>query len=409
MRVLVQLLDEGKNPKDDRVFGETLVRTGVLGTGHRPMPIEQYIREQLKKTPPNQSFRTSARGLRELYRLLGLIDDSGSTVVVTLEGHQARAFADRPMDAQQVEFWRKIIRNFRHDGGGTASHPYQVFLRLVAQLPGITRAKCALAFEARDDSSSELERIIELSKLSEDQIRAKIGVSKANWDNAKKVIPHIAEQLGDVIKTGQSFHLADAPGRASEGAVTSPKTKGATPVSIKRPRSSRSVTPDTIAMTGLADRDEPAVPPNLDPVAAAAAIDLRRKRIRRHNLLVRALSTRFAAVGMALSEDPFDILSVLGDVAILTEVKSLDGSQADERDQLQAALAQLLYYEAFLTTPVAGATLHKIACFEREITKDHQEFLNSLAIGSIWSVGDGNFAGDALATRVLRTYLKELC
>lgn len=410
LRCVIQVLQAGRNPKDDGVLGEAMVRAGVLGTGHTPMPVNKYIREQLKKSPSNQSFRTSARGLRELYRFLGLIDDSGPTLIVTREGRQAAAFAGRPLDAGQIEFWRRVISNFRHHGGGTTSHPYQMLLRLIARRPGITRAKCALALEARDDSPMELQRIVRLSKLPEDKIRAKISVSKANWDNAKKVIPHFAEQLRDVIKTGQTFRLADAPGRAADRVVAAPpEVKGrAAAAAPRRPRSSRLVTPDTIAAAGIADRDEPPVPPDLDPAAAAAAIALRRDRIRRHNLLVRAFSARLAAAGMTLSEDPFDVLAVLGEVAVLAEVKSLDGSPADERDQVQSALAQLLYYEAFLTVPVAGATIYKIACFERQITGDHQAFLNGLGIGTIWDAGGSRFAGDALAARILGRYLEEL-
>jgi hypothetical protein len=111
---------------------------------------------------------------------------------------------------------------------------------------------------------------------------------------------------------------------------------------------------------------------------------------------------------MTLSEDPFDILAVLGRVGLLTEVKSLDGTAADERDRVMDALAQLLYYEAFLTTPVNGAAIHKIACFEREISKEHQAFLNRHGIATIWAVGGDRFAGDALAVGILGRYLEEL-
>jgi hypothetical protein len=161
---IVRLLEEGKNPKDDGVLGQALLRAAVLATGHTPIPVKKYIREQLKKTRANQSFRTSARGLRELYRRLGLIDDSGERVIVTSEGRQATAFAGHRLEAAQTEFWRRVVSNFRHDGGGNTSHPYQVMLRLIARRPGITRAKCALALEARDDSPQELNRIVGLSK-----------------------------------------------------------------------------------------------------------------------------------------------------------------------------------------------------------------------------------------------------
>jgi hypothetical protein len=110
---------------------------------------------------------------------------------------------------------------------------------------------------------------------------------------------------------------------------------------------------------------------------------------------------------MTLSADPFDLLAELKNVRILTEVKSLDGSVADEREQVQRALAQLLYYEAFLPT-VAGVTIYKVACFERQVSSEHQAFLNGLDIATIWDTGHGRFAGDNLAARVLSAYLEEL-
>lgn len=406
LRCIVQLLEAGQNPRDDSVLGQALVRDGVLGTGHTPKPVEQYLRDQLKKTPANQSFRTSARGLRELYRLLGLIDDSGAGVVVTPDGLRAAGFGGRPLGAEEVEFWRRIIRNFTHDG----SHPYQVLLRLVARKPGITRAKCALALEARDDAAQELERIVILAGLPEDRIRARIHETKSNWDNAKKVLPRFAEQLSDVIKTGQSYHLADAPGRGSGDAAADrpPERPRRGAAATRRPRTARAVTPTTIGAAGLGENDEPPVPPDLDPAAAAEANRIRLDRLRRHNTLVRALAARLAAVGMELFEDPFDVLAVLRQVGILGEVKTLDGTTADERDRVRDALAKLLYYEAFVTAPVAGtARIHKIACFERPISAEHRNWLNRSGIGTIWK-DNGGFAGDEVASRVLGRYLEEL-
>lgn len=410
LQTIVQVLAAGRNPRDDGVLGQAMVRSGVLGTGHIPKPVDQYIREQLTKTQDRQSFRTSARGLRELYRLLGLINEMGGTVIVTPEGHQAASYAGQPLGPAQIEFWRRVISNFQHLGGDRrASHPYQVLLRLVARKPGITRAKCALALEARDDSQEELDRIVELADLPEDEIRERIHVSESNWDNAKKVIPRFAEQLGDVIKTGQNYRLADAPGLAGLAIPPAPPVarvaEGAAP---RRPRSARAVTPATIGAAGLAERDEPEVPPIPDPAAAAAAIASRLARLRRHNELVRALATRLQAAGMALFEDPFDVLAVLGQAGILGEVKTLDGSAEDERDRVRDALAQLLYYEAFVTAPVAGeATIHKVAFFERPITDGHRGWLNSSAIATIW-MDDGHLKGDELAVRVLGPYLEEL-
>ncbi len=445
MHVLVQLVDNDADARDDGVFGPELVRAGVAGTGHTPRPIEAYIREQLRKEPSNQSFRTTARGLRELFRLLGFIDDSGGRVQVSNTGRQAAAFAGSPMDARQIDFWRRVIRNMTHQGTDReASHPYQVLLRLAARKPGITRAKCALALEARNDSPEELERIVALADLSEDAICRRIGVTKANWDNAKKVLPKFAEQLGDVVRSGQSYVLADFPGRAETEVPVGPAARvvrterpqvlqasdvvrsrqlyvpretpeqGEAEPSAGRapraPRASREVTPETIGRAGTVERfDEVEVPPDIDPVSAREAVRRRLDRLRRHNLIVQALAVRLRQAGARLYEDPFDVLALVDEVGILGEVKTLDGTEADERDRVQEALAQLLYYEAFVTAPVVGAAaVHKIACFERQVSDAHQEWLNGARIATIWQVRPGRFAGNALACRVLGGYLEEL-
>ena len=222
MQCLVELTDKGADAGDDGVFGQALVRAGVAGTGHIQVPVDDYIRQQLKKSPSNQSFRTTARGLRELYRILGFIDDSGGQVAATISGHQIAAFAGLALDAKRSKGWRRVILAMTHDGGdGKSSHPYQVLVGLVARRPGITRAKCALALEAKDDTPGELDRIVDLSKLSEDEICGKIDVTISNWNNAKKVLPKFAEQLGDVVRSGrQSYTLADAPGRWSASVQT---------------------------------------------------------------------------------------------------------------------------------------------------------------------------------------------
>ena len=421
MRTLVRLVDAGDTARDDGVFGEGLVRAGVAGTGHLQMPVDLYIAAQRTKKPSNQSFRTTARGLRELYRLLDFIDDSSDQVVVTPLGRQATTFAGQPL-VTQIDFWRSTIRVM--DSVDQASHPYQVLLRLVGQKPGIIRAKCALALEARDDSPEELARIAALADLPEADIRRRLGVSTSNWDNAKKILPSWAEQLGDVIVTRRGgvkmYRLADAPGRANAGPPpipAAPDLERAIPHTREHavpraPRTSRRVIPDTIGRAGTAERNDPEfeIQRNVDdPRAAAAAVSQRLDRLRRHNLIVQALATRLAHADAQLYEDPFDILALFATVGILVEVKTLDGTDIDERVRVREALGQLLYYEPFTAAPLAGqATIHKIACFEAAISGYHSAWLNHSGIGVIWTVGNHRFAADALAADVLRHYLEEL-
>jgi hypothetical protein len=425
MRALVERLDAGENPRDDGVYGPALVRAGVAGTGHTPVPVEEYIARQLQNAPSDQSFRTTARGLRELYRVLGFIDDSGDDIVVTDLGHQAAAFAGAPLDPAQLNFWRNTIRDMAHDGGdGETSHPYQVLLRLVGQRPGITRAKCALALEARNDSAAELARIVALADLPDDEIRTRIRVSRRNtpvtpqtWENAVKVLPSFAEQLRDVVVTTQNrvrtYRLADAPGRADAGpAAPQPAPAGGAAAAPRprAPRTSRAVTPDTIGRGRTIenfDEEEDAAP--VDAAAAAAGRERLRDRYRRHESIVHDLAVRLAAYGTELHADPFDILALSAALGILVEVKTLDGTESDERVRVREAFGQLLYYEPFAAAPMAGdASIQKIACFERPISQAHRDWLNGSAIGVIWSVGNGRFDGDALARDVLAGYLEEL-
>lgn len=390
LSVAAELIAAEQNPKDDGIYGAALVRAGVAGTGHRPRPVEEYLREQEAKPRANRGHRTAARGLRELYRLLGFIDDAGPQMRLTALGRQAAAFPDQPVGAAEITFWRTALTGFAHMDASGTSHPYQVLLRLVASCPGITRAKCALALEAADDSPEELQRIVQLAQLDEAQIRNAINISEANWDNAKKMLPRFAEQLGDVIKTGQTFILAEEPGRIAamrDGAVAAEQGDAGE----RAPRAPRHVTPETIGQAGMGERAEPPVPPGIAPEQMAAAIAIRADRLRRHNLLVRELAAFIMDEGDQLYEDPFDALILRGGSALLVEVKTLDGSAADERDQVRDSLAQLLYYEAFVLRPIAGdRQVTKAACFESQLAADHAAWLQGQGIAVLWK-RDGRF------------------
>jgi len=411
MQVAAVLSASGEDFGDDGIYGPELVRAGVAGTGHRPQPIEAYIRAQRRLPVGGQSMRTTARGLRELYRYLGLTQGAGRFPHITPLGHQAAGFAGKPFDEGQIAFWRGVVNNLTLGDEDALSHPYQLMLRLIARRPGISRAKCALALEAQDDSPDELDRITSLADLSEVQIIRRLRVSNSNWNNAKKVLPRFAEQLGDVIKSGGNFVLADRPGAAPARRRQAPRPEAAVHEgqgAYRAPRSSRSVTPETIGNAGLAERNEPPIPPETDPADVAAAIMTRADRLRRHNLIVRAFGARLAQGNGQLFEDPFDILALFAGDALLVEVKSLDGSVPDERHRVRDALAQLLYYEAFVTKPVAGqAAVHKIACFELKPSDEHIAWLNAQGISVAWQQGAG-FSFDASATALFDRLRLEL-
>lgn len=422
IQCIVRLVDAGEQARDDGILGEELVRSGVAGAGHRKMPVEEYLRKQHGLPFDRQSPRATARGLRELFKILNFIDIGDERLFVTNVGREAASHAGQPLGFRQLAFWREAINEMAHDGGdGVESHPYQVFLRLVQRVPGLPKDKAPLALEARDDSQQELDRIVELTRLPEATLWNRLRVSKTgspvgerNWENAKKILPKFAEQLKDVLRAGTrgnyTYSLADAPGRADAGEAGAAKAERGVRRAVPRPpRTSRAVTPETIAQAGMAEKfQEVQVLTNLDPAQAAEATRVRLERLRRHNSIVQQLAARLGEAEGRLFEDPFDLLTIIQEIGVLAEIKTLDGSNKDEQDRVREALAQLLYYDAFVRPPEAvDVTVHKIACFEDKISDAHIQWLNRHGIAVIWVQGN-RFSGDDLARQLIGQYLGEL-
>lgn len=399
VRVAAELLDSGVNVRSDDSFGEALVRAGVAGRGRPPLPVDAYLAQQRLKPVGGQSFRTTARGIRELLRAMGLSKDTGTVFALTPLGREAAARPAAAMVGEEREFWRSVIVRIVHHDNEGLSHPYQVLLRLVAASPGVTRAKCALALEARDDSPEELARIVALAPRPEPAIRRAIGATLANWDNAKKVLPSFAEQLGDVVKSKDgAFRIATAPGAAlptvaahkKDVAAPSPDGAGAEAADAARAVGARQVTPETIGKAGTMPGDNPPVAAGIDAAAMLATIRQRAARLKAHNLLVQRIAAAVAGQDVALYEYPYDILAVFGSRdGLLIEVKTLDGSAPDETVQVRNALSQLLYYEAFARRPrEQDLVLRKLAYFDRTPSPEHIDWLAAQGIAVLSGTPD---------------------
>lgn len=387
--------------RDDGTYGEALVRAEVLA-GRTPRPVEEYLTEQRARPHSQQSHRTSARGLRELFRLMALMEEDEQRAWLTPLGQQlARADMTPLSDAERAQ-WRVAISRIRlgsHDRG--ISHPYRVLLRLVNARPGITRAMCALALEAVDDSDEELARVLQLADTGdEDVVWERIGGEanrRSNWDNAKKILPAFAEQLGDVLKDRQSLFPIGQPLPARpepiQAEVQPAGERDAPAEAVERPAepirvNHREVNSDTIARAGQ-QSDEHATPPELnipDEAAIAATNAIRAERLTRHNRLVRAVAQRLARAGASLVEDPFDCFARMDDGDLLIEVKTLSGHAADERARVRDALAQLLYYRSFaLPEDCDEAVL--VAMFEARPSDQHINWLQEQGIAVVWANG----------------------
>jgi hypothetical protein len=234
--------------------------------------------------------------------------------------------------------------------------------------------------------------------LDEDQIRVRVGVTKSNWSNAKKILPRFAEQLGDVHKVGQRFYLSDVPGgpRQSDRGVE----RGAVASGARAPRKATQVTAASIAKSrAIEGWDE-----GTDFGASEVPLEAQRMRKRRlgerlgrHNSLVRRVAEALEKEGARLFENPFDCLACFAQEGLLVEVKTLDGTEEDERIRVREALSQLLYYESFVTSPVVSKrAVRKVACFETHISNEHLLWLQKWGVSVIWS-SDHGFVGGGQA------------
>lgn len=399
LRVLKELADAGQ-VADDSSFGEALLWAGVISPGRSGGDVRSYLSRMSRRAPSNQSHRTSARGVKEFFVRAGLAERTGDAFTVSELGNALVSSLVRSDNDGFIQNWKRAMMNAVAEDDQGVSHPYRIMLRLLKERPGTPRALCALALEARNDSESEFERILGLRDLDDEEaIRNSIGATQSNWNNAKKILPSIAEQIGDVAKSGDSLfyvgeqiaadHLAPNRHRREE-----PRWGRARPTSA-----------ESIAAWRGSDESDEGVP--LVWVSTSHGVQLRAERTERHNGIVRAFA-RGVVGATAFWEDPIDCLAQVGGVALLAEVKTLDGSPSDERRQVRTAAGQLLYYEFFsMPEELTGEdfAVEKLAVFESQPSAEHVDWLISLGIAPIWMIGGAFSTRPDVAAR-LKDYVE---
>ena len=397
--VLHAQIEQGEST-DDGSFGRALLLQGVIKPGRSGNDIDAYLERMNSLPPSNQGHRTTARGIKEMFIRAGLVIVTGDGFQLSEPGETLlRLRSDNDTDGVR-QHWGKVMWNATARDEEGESHPYRIMIRILASRPGTSRAFCALALEARDDSEEEFQRILSLLELEDEgAIRGLTGATKSNWDNAKKIIPSIAEQVGQVAKSGNKLYLVEVPDAVSNTETLS-RTEYRESTSAAKPTS-----PDTIAEWRPPALSDENFVSNWQ--SSVRAIEIRVDRTIRHNLIVRQLAQEIADAD-AFWEDPIDLLASVSGKLLLAEVKRLDGSYSDEVRQVRSAASQLLYYEHFSLPEGAlraEVQIEKLAVFESRPSNRHIDWLRSLSIAPVW-IADGKFTTRAEYVPMLSAYIQ---
>lgn len=424
LRVFDSLSRAAANLGDDRIVGEALARAEVYSFRGKGGTVEDRIRAESGKDPSNQGFRTAARDLRRLFELLGFVRGGR----VTPLGERAVGPGPGPPDQEVRGVWRQALLDLTLDG----SHPYAILVRLASEARGVQKPMLALCLEARDDSQAEFDRVLGLARIDDvNRVRVQIGATPFGFQNAQKILPSLAVQLGDARldrknrldpptipappplgpssggTLGAPAPSAPLPATSPPRARSAPTANGTQTTAATKPpaRLHRSVTAGSIAVSRPSDEV-----PDDTVVDLSEAIRLRKERSGRHNEIVRKWARLAEGCGCTLQEDPYDCLALTPNDSgvVLAEIKTLldPPDPSDEREQVRAALGQLLYYEEIDLAKTAGEVF-KVGVFSHRPSAEHIQLLNRHAIGAVW-LESGRFLGDArvMGNRTTSTLLE---
>lgn len=387
MAVMAELASRGEDPSDTNVLGYELARQLVhrfagfdygLEGSELHAALEARISEERSKTSTSQGALASARDALRLAKLLGWLNENGMPTQIgrgIASGEIQGDLLDEVIRASWLEMSVEDARG--------VSHPMKLLLRLVGDMEFAGRQGMEAALAAANDSDEEYERVRALSQLPR-EVRAMAygAATDASMDNAIKVLPKVAEELGFIELAGGVFRLTDL-GR--EQVVGAPDDAGE-PAPAGRGR--RRAMPWSPAERDNEDSE-------LGAVAIRAAAEQREaaqrllERSRRHERLVDSVARLIGRASLHYHPQTYDLLGVPVDDSLpilLWEAKTVDG---DEAKQSRLALSQLAYYEYFEVRPSwPGREVVRLAVFDGAIDRTLCDFLETEKVAA-FRVSDG--------------------
>ncbi len=373
----IKELIEEEIPLKDEHFGELLTRKRIYTYRNKSLSINEYLEQEELKPTPNRGYLTVARDIRRLFQLLGFLtvfdDKSG-----TLSTHAIQLiFA--PTNEIKKELWKNSFMQLGLEGvDGEISHPYRILLKLVQEKSGIETKKLMLALEAENNSFEEYERIIKLSDLVFDEIIESTGTTESMAKNAVKILPSVAEQLGDIERKGNNSYPV---GRVSitEDEISTEIPSDATNKEGIPYTQYRLVTSETIAKDPIFKTITSV------SIDFTESIRLRQNRLAQHQKIVRLLGVYCENKSFQLYEGKFDCLSTKDNVALIFEIKTILNSVSDQEKQTVKGVGQLKYYKfSIVHKQMRYKKIKEFLVYSQKPDEDFIEFCNSENISVVW-------------------------
>jgi hypothetical protein len=371
-----QLAEEGI-PLTDENFGERLTRRGIYTYRDITLTIDEFLANELLKPPANRGSLTVSRDLRRFFELMGFITVfADKTVRINPAASQLLQAPD--VEAQK-DLWKNALLQLGLEGvDGEVSHPYRILLKLVNSFPGIETPKLMLALEVENDSDEEFGRISDLVPRSVLEIREITGVSRSMAANAVKILPGIAEQLGDIERINNRAY--------SSGDLVVTEDE----ITTEQPERIRARVPDFRATNS----QNIARDPILNIVSSVSidyteAIRLRQRRLTEHQEIVRLLGLINEQAGYRLFEGKFDCLAIRDGITLLYEVKTILESLSDQEKQTVKGVGQLKYYKySIVHTQMGLGNIKEVIVFSRMPHQGIIDFCSAEDISVLWRDGD---------------------
>ncbi|NJO90619.1 MAG: hypothetical protein HC831_17905 [Chloroflexia bacterium] len=363
-------------PLTDYDYGERILRANLRDYRDKNLTIDEYLAQQRTLRASDRSYETTPRDLKFFFRLLGFIVlYPDQRVHLTPLGIQ---LLNEPDANNRILIWKTAFLLIGLEGrDGEISHPYRILLKIVNTFAGIETKKLMLALEAENDSDEEFERISNLSQLPLAQIIEDTGTTSSMAANAVKILPGIAEQLGDIERRGNNAYPIGQLVITEDEITTEEQPE----------RRARSEFRQTNA--GEIARD-----PILNTISSvtvdyAEAIRIRQRRLAEHQEIVRLLASINESCGFQLYEGKFDCLAIKDNTALLYEVKTILSSASDEEKQTVKGVGQLKYYKfSIVIRQMRQTNIKEVIVFSSRPETGIIEFCSAENISVIWRVGE---------------------